>query len=434
MTAALSLEQAPPLSVPLRYFLTAPLFGVAAAVLLFWQGPEIVISRWMPATLALTHLMVLGVLTMVMCGALFQLLPVLAGVRVTHPVRVGGLCHALLVSGSIALAVGFLGGGAVAFGVSIVMLGAAFGLFVFFVGNGVRAAPHRHDSVRGMGHALLALAITAVLGLMLAWGHARHGLPPWRVPLTNLHVAWGLPGWVLVLMAAVAWQVVPMFQMTAEYPAALRRGLTALLVLAVTVLSALSLLAPAWTAVPVGVLALLVGTFALRTLVLLARRRRARGDASLAFWRLSMVSLALTSVAAPLGQMLTGPAGDAAAFFAGVLFIAGAATSVIHGMLCKIVPFLVWLHLQQQLAACPGAIGRFTPPNMHAVLPEPRARIQFMAHALALVLLLAGLFFPALLRPAAVVWLVSFVMLGANLVLAARLYRDAQQRMRASAS
>ena len=38
--AALSLDQAPPLSVPARFFLTAPLFGVAAALIDF-AGQEI---------------------------------------------------------------------------------------------------------------------------------------------------------------------------------------------------------------------------------------------------------------------------------------------------------------------------------------------------------------------------------------------------------
>ena len=51
-TAGLSLEQAPPFSVPLRFFLTAPWFLVLAAALILWEGPGIFASRWLPATLA----------------------------------------------------------------------------------------------------------------------------------------------------------------------------------------------------------------------------------------------------------------------------------------------------------------------------------------------------------------------------------------------
>ena len=38
--SGLSFDQAPPISVPFRFFLTAPLFLLAAAVLFAWQGPE----------------------------------------------------------------------------------------------------------------------------------------------------------------------------------------------------------------------------------------------------------------------------------------------------------------------------------------------------------------------------------------------------------
>jgi hypothetical protein len=39
--AGLSFEQAPPFSVPLRFFLTAPGFLVLAAMLMLWEGPPL---------------------------------------------------------------------------------------------------------------------------------------------------------------------------------------------------------------------------------------------------------------------------------------------------------------------------------------------------------------------------------------------------------
>ncbi|MHB0982634.1 MAG: hypothetical protein ACYC02_04540, partial [Thiobacillus sp.] len=76
--AGLSFGQAPPYSLPLRFFLTAPLFLLAAAGLIVW-APEALASRWTPYTLALTHALTLGFLAMVMLGALLQMLPVVAG-------------------------------------------------------------------------------------------------------------------------------------------------------------------------------------------------------------------------------------------------------------------------------------------------------------------------------------------------------------------
>ncbi|HEY5791152.1 MAG TPA: hypothetical protein VIX81_11035, partial [Gammaproteobacteria bacterium] len=104
----LSLDQAPPLAAPFRFFLTAPLFGLAAALFLLWSGADALATRWSAAALVLTHLLTLGVLSMVMFGALLQMLPVVAGSPVAHPRLVAGAAHALLVAGTVALAAGFV--------------------------------------------------------------------------------------------------------------------------------------------------------------------------------------------------------------------------------------------------------------------------------------------------------------------------------------
>ena len=48
--AGLSFEQAPPFSLPLRFFLTAPLFLLAAAILIV-LSPDALASRWTPQRL-----------------------------------------------------------------------------------------------------------------------------------------------------------------------------------------------------------------------------------------------------------------------------------------------------------------------------------------------------------------------------------------------
>ncbi len=430
MTAALSLEQAPPLSVPLRFFLTAPVFGIAAGGVLAWAGPAAFASRWTPPALALAHLLGLGVLTMVMCGALFQLLPVLAGVRIVRARLIGGACHALLVAGTAALAAGFLGADTVAFRLAVPLLGGALGLLLAVVGTGLARAPRRHDSVRGMRWALSGLAVATALGLILALGHGWSTLPLARAAFTDLHLAWALLGWVTLLVAVVAWQVVPMFQVTTEYPPWLRRALAPVMWLLLAWLTAASLAGRVTWPATTG-LALACAGFAVQTLVLLARRRRRRRDASLNFWTLAMVGLAAAALAG-LASLVV-PLPPRLGLAPAVLFVAGFALAVINGMLLKIVPFLVWLHLQQQLAATPAAPGRFVPPDMHAVLPEPRARLQLGSFALALAVLVAGLAVPALLRLAGICWIGAFATLGWNLVRAVRLYHAQRRRLATAA-
>ncbi len=429
MNAGLSLEQAPPLSVPLRFFLSAPLFGLAAASLMLWLGPDVLVSRWSAGTLALTHLVVLGVLTMVMCGALLQMLPVLVGVRVARPRIIGGLCHGLLVAGTLGLAAGFLGAGQNSFRVAVALLGLGLGGFLVIMGFGLARAPHVHDSVRGMRWALLGLAVTAGLGVSLGLGHSGLGLPLLRWPLTDLHLAWGLLGWIATLVAVVAWQLVPMFQMTPLYPPWLRRWLAAGM-FALLGWHSLAVLR-GWPLAPLPALLLVAAlvTFALITLRLLAQRRRKVGDASLAFWRLSMAAL-LLAAAIDAASLLAPPAVSARlALAATLMFLLGFALSVVNGMLYKIVPFLVWLHLQQRLATRMEVRHRIVLPSMKSILPEPRSQQQFYLHLAALSVLLAGVPLPFLLRPAAALWLADFALLEVNLLRAAHRYRAECRRI-----
>ena len=87
MQRVASFDLSPPLAAPLRFFLTAPAFAMAAGLLLAATGTDGLASRWSPTTLALTHLMTLGFLGMAMLGALIQILPVVAGVAVAGTAR-----------------------------------------------------------------------------------------------------------------------------------------------------------------------------------------------------------------------------------------------------------------------------------------------------------------------------------------------------------
>ena len=102
----------------------------------------------------------------------------------------------------------------------------------------------------------------------------------------------------------------------------------------------------------------------------------------------------------------------------GMLMIVGFAMSVINGMLYKIVPFLVWFHLQSRR----GATGPKV-PNVREILPESRSRRQMWLHFAALCALLAAVFFPAALTyPAALLFGASNLWLWLNIVAARRIY------------
>ncbi|MCL2635494.1 MAG: hypothetical protein FWD50_02540, partial [Betaproteobacteria bacterium] len=218
MQPAISLDNAPPLAAPLRFFLTAPLFLVLAGLLLLIAGPEIFASRWMPATLALVHLITIGFMLQVMIGALIQVLPVVAGADLRRPLPLARNVHAALTVGTLLLAAGFLAASPALLRVAAVLLALGVGGFLLAAVPAVFAQASTSPTIRGLKLSLLGLSGVAALGVTLALGLA-HG---WSLPypeLTDLHAGWGLAAWAGVLLAAMAYVVVPMFQLTPGYPA-----------------------------------------------------------------------------------------------------------------------------------------------------------------------------------------------------------------------
>jgi hypothetical protein len=274
--------------------------------------------------------------------------------------------------------------------------------------------------------ALAALLVTVVLGSVLAAGlFSFAGIG--RVPgLIDLHLGWGLLGWVGLLLLAVSYQVVPMFQVTPEYPRWMRRfggwaimgGLLGWTVSRYLIGDGLV------SAVALSVVLALFFLFALVTLRLQAQRKRRISDVTLLFWRAGMVSMLAAVSLWGVAQLVPAVSGAPQyPVLLGVLLLLGVGESVINGMLYKIVPFLSWFHLQnRQLAFMCLSVQV---PNMKQLIPDRLARRQFQLHLATLLLAVAATFFPHwLLRPAALLFAGSNLLLLLNLLSAVRRYRS----------
>ena len=420
----LSFEQAPPISVPLRFFLTIPFFILAAAVLLLWAGPAALVVRQATATLAVVHLFTLGVLSMAMCGALMQMLPVVAGAPIKKPQLVAWLVHLNLVAGTILLAIAFWQERGAVFLAASIFLAVGFGVFLLAIGASGWQVVTRNATTQAIGFAAFALSVTVIFGVCLALYRGGVAIAAY-VPLSALHPLWGLAGWIGLILIGVAYQVVPMFQLTPNYPALLSKWLAPAvfgLLLLQSLAVAMRLPHAVAYASEFGLAAVLIG-FALTTLRLHQRRRRRQTDATLLFWRVSMLSLTAAITLWEAANVL--PSGWRAKLelSVGILMIVGFALGAINGMLYKIVPFLIWFHLQSRL------LGKRSVPNMKEILPEAWARRQWYLYLAALAMLLAALVLPPLVYPAAILLGVSALVLWHNLLRAIFHYRRIDQEI-----
>ena len=426
----LSLETIPHIHIPFRFFNTAPWMGVLAALVLLLGSDAVFSSRWNPELLAVTHLLTLGFMSMVMLGAIFQLVPVLSGEVVPGGVSVATAVHGLLCAGVLVLVAGFYWQAYGIFNWAGPLLLLAFAVFLLALGSLLRRRIGGGDSIYVIRIAALALMISISLGLLRAASYA--GLLELNAlaNMTNIHLSWGLGGWLLLLVMGASYQVIPMFHVTPNYPSWLARALPTAIFLSIVLLSFIS--NPVVQAGAMLTFCLAAIIYAIFSIGLLRRRKRKVPDITARFWHLALACLILAACFLALfylagHKLLTGELREKVYVGVGVIIIYGFAVSVIMGMLQKIVPFLSYLHLQRSCMSNFELLK--TLPHMGEFVPPGFPRWQFRIHLVALALLLTSVFIGQLVALSAVLLALDFSWLGYTLARATRLYMTTAQRV-----
>jgi len=426
----LILSKTPPFSVPLRFFLTAPLFGVLAAMLMLLLDSDHFASRWSVGMLAYTHLLVLGYLAMVMQAALFQVASVLTGGQPRRIGWVAPITHVALVVGTLLLAAGFLAGITHLTHTAMLLLVISFVLFIGAILSGLLRSTARRDAGFGISLALISLMIAVALGTWLAIGHSVQGVMIAR-HLTDIHLTWGLVGWGGILLITVAYAVVPMFQLTPDYPPSMIRYLTPIVTVGLIVWSCGNLYVfPTLSLFGGSVLALGLLLFAITTLRLQhQRKRKPASEVTFWFWRCAILSL-LMAIVIWIAALLFPAISQSPAYplLLGALVVHGFLISAVNGMLYKILPFLTWLHLSIEVTE--HKLSRRLIPNIKKLLYDDRAHMQFWLHLLMLTLIFVALWQPGwFLIPAGIVFAASNLLLWMNLRGVLKIYKQTWQKI-----
>lgn len=381
----LNYELAPSPATIFGCLLPAPWLGVAAGLLLAF-GPEAGLpNRFSPLVLAVTHVLVLGMLAPIMVGALFQLFPVVAG-QVVRPAK---WIAPFVALGSTAIAaglsLGFLAGNRLGFAVAAWLAVFLYGAIVLALAPAawrIVLPSHPDASLKTLRGIALPLSMVIGLGVVLAGAFAAW----WQVDIAyflRLHVAWGLVGWIACLVLGVASTVVPMFWQTNRPSLTWHRRLPWDLWLGLLLLFVP--LSERLLDVFLSALALFVMAFAWVSIRALLTAKR-RFDPAWVLWLVCGMSWAgaagLLLILLHLAPYLSSEWLSVLPWWIGVLCLVGGAVMPVNAMLGKIIPFLIFLHLRRQTP-----IGQRV-PSMQVILPPSRLRWQAYSVVLALLCLL----------------------------------------------
>ena len=427
----LSLETIPAIHVPFRFFNTAPWMGVIAALVLLMEAGSVFSSHWSPELLAATHLLTLGFITMVMLGAMFQLVPVLSGEMIPGGATVATLVHSSLCAGLLLLVAGFYWQAYWLFNMAIPLLLMAFSVFLLALGSLLlRRRIGGGDSIYTIRLAALALMVSVGLGLFRAAQYAGLLSAVGLEDGINLHLGWGLGGWLLLLVMGASYQVIPMFHVTPNYSPALAKALPTAVFVSMLLLTFVN--NGSLRGVALLVLCLAAIIYAIVSIRLLRRRKRKVADITARFWHLALLNI-IVAACLLLMFYFTADVPPTSQWRApiytviGIIMIYGFGVSVIMGMLQKIVPFLSYLHLQRSCMTNYELLK--TLPHMGEFVPPGFPRWQFRLHLAALLSLLVAAITGQLLELCGLLLLLDFSWLGITLARASRLYLATAKRV-----
>ncbi|MDN3679717.1 hypothetical protein QWZ04_05175 [Vibrio tapetis subsp. quintayensis] len=432
----LNFDAIPAISSPIRFYLTAPVFALLAAMLIALHGETLWLSRWMPATLAITHLIALGVMAMVMIGSLFQVMPVLCGAAIPITGWKLHLFHATFASGVLALAAAFLGW--LSFLLPFVLLGLSLGYFALTLAWLLITQAKGEQTRMPILLAVLAFVSLVIIGLVLLGGYLWGVSPTAGKALTNLHAGFGSFGWIILLVMAVSFQVIPMFHVTPAFGKKCRNSVIIMLVIGLVVASfdALSdtlggslLGLGGWLLCITAVL-----LYCLITLKHLTKRKRKLPDVVINYWQIGLTNLMLACalllwlilpVAKPAWTLILQTKLEV---LLGFLFGFGFVLAIIQGMLLKIVPFLISLHLQRLMMKNPMAMIPL--PDHYQLISRVRMKRQFYSYLILLLSLWMALVLPITTPLMALTFAVNWLGIAYNLYGAITQYREYRDKLR----
>jgi len=125
-----------------------------------------------PALIAATHFITLGFISMIMLGALQQVLPVMIGTSLPAPRLLSWLIQLPLVAGTLLLAGGFLLGRPALLSAAWPALGLAFAAFISAALFSLAKSAAQNASKTAIILSILALSGTVVLGMLLSHGYS----------------------------------------------------------------------------------------------------------------------------------------------------------------------------------------------------------------------------------------------------------------------
>lgn len=436
--AGLASALAPAVTLPLRFVLTGVLSLLGGLGLLAVRPDILATYHYNQYVVAATHLFVLGFVSSIVMGAVYQLVPVALETRL-HSERLAKwqfVFHVVGFAGMVAMfwvwnlkQVGHFGS----------VLAVGVGMFVYNIGRTLCRVPRWTVVATGITSALAWLSLTVLAGLAVAAAKCTYDSvetlapanPLWAalkglqsaagyvrrfdaIGVMHAHAHLGVAGCFIMLIMSVSYKLVPMFLLSELQNERRARLSIQLLNVAVAGLFVTLVGRSPWKLAfaLVGLAGVAVYLCEMRAIV--AARKRRVIDWGIRYF---LTALGVLGATVLLGVGLAWPGLPATEFTAqlenvyGLLGILGVVAFTILGFLYKIVPFIVWYHRYSR------EVGRHRVPSLADLYSERLQIVGYWLFLAGLTLAVTGTAAQAepAVRAGVLGLLASLAVFGANL-------------------
>ena len=355
--------------------------------------------------IGVVHLFTLGILSMIIFGAMQQMMPVLAGAIIKKPRLFANVVHTSLVLGTLFLSFSFISEMKILLHIAVLFLAIAFLTFFIMSIKLLFKVKYLTSTVKAMRLFSLAGIITLFLGLYLAISHMTLEFDTHYYSFVFLHILFGLFGFALLLIMGVSFQVIPMFYVAPDFPKFIQNKLP-LIIFILLFVSALFFFFDINILILKLIFSSLIISFCFYGLKSLNNRKRPVFDATLWYWKFSLVSLAI-SLIIWLVEFDTN-------YILAIVFAFGFLYSLLQGMVYKIIPFLSWFHLSSK--------GYFKLPTIREFIDERYIKIHFFLHISSVIFFVLSYFLNDLIYLASILFLLSNILFFLNCLNAVKKY------------
>ena len=386
---SLQTANAPSSKIVIPHFLAAGFALLVVAILLFFSTNELISAYYNNHIIAITHIAILAWASMIVFGALYQLIPVVYETSL-YSEKLSKITFWMFLVSVSALSYSFWIASFtnLLFYSSILMFSSLL-LFIINLQLTYKKSNKPNIQSKFINTGIYWLALTELLGTTIVFNFKYNFLNETHLHYLKIHAHFGLIGWFLLLIMGSASILIPMFLVSHKLDEIKLNYAYYFINIALTLISIDWLFIHSQYFIYFYWFLFAVGIFSFLLYVKEAYKKRLRKKLDIG---LKYTVIAISSIIVPLFLALlliiNGENSNIVTHFGtfyGFSILFGVISMLIFGQTYKTLPFIVWLDKYQSF------VGKKKVPFPRELYSEKIANFQFILYILSYVMICAGI-------------------------------------------